>query len=1035
MQILKLFFLSIVFCVANTQLIAQKTVVVQSHQKDIITAENLFDNQKYAAAQKIFISIAENKSYVESERIDASYYTALCAMRLFNSDAEFLLSSFISKFPESPRIYSAYFEMGNFMYREQKYEEAIPWYDKVDIRNFSNKEVAEFFYKKGYSYYKVKQFAKAKPLFREVKDSESIYAENALFYYSYLEYLDKNYSSALPGFESMRDSSMFSTVVPPYICQIYYVYGEYDKLIQYARKIEGVVNPGQIGDVYRVLAGAYYQTLQYDLALPYFEKYMAKAVNPSKSDYYELGYLNYRVGKYKNAIKYFQNVTSENDTLAQSAYYHLGDCYIKTKDKDKARNAFRAAMNYNVFPEINEDASFIHAKLIYELSYAPFNEAITAMQSFIKQYPQSKYNNEANQLLVKIFMSSKNYKDALESLEEITVYTTDLKIAYQQIAYYRGLELFNNHDYEQAITLFDKSLHYGIFDKTIKSFCNYWKAESNYKLKKYVHARELFNDFLLTPGNFDTDEYLRAHYNIAYTYFEEKDYSSAAVWFRKFIDASKNKSTNFYSDAAIRAGDCYYMLKDFSQAVRFYEKAVKSGQFDTEYALYQQAYCEGLVGNHNVKIKLLDTFKSKYPSSAYYDDAVFEQAEAYVTVGNQEQAIKNYNVIIENYSSSPNIKKALIQVAIIVYESGKLDDALIMYKRVVEKYPGSPEAQTAMNMIQNIYRKKSDVNSYFEYVQNLGGYVTIPEAEQDSLTFEVAQEVYLTGDCDKAQPLLKGYVQKFGEGFFVLPVHFYIAECYFNGGYGFEALQDYQFVLDQTQNEFTERSLVRAAQISVEAKQYDKASDYFLALEKIAELKPNLLYARAGLVQCYDELHEYKELVGIAETFVVMEKVSEDEKRWANMKMARAYDSLQDTAKALVKYRTVAIDYTTVEGAEARYRLAEILYKQGLYSESEIEIRKFLEKNTPHQYWLGKAYVLWAEVFIARDELFQARYTLQHVLEHYEVQDDGIIEKTNTLLNYITDIEMKAASVEEAPVNVPMDEENQDLFEKPVENK
>ncbi|MDA3882641.1 MAG: tetratricopeptide repeat protein [Bacteroidales bacterium] len=1024
---MRFLFSTIIFVTICLSSFAQHSKWDIETNKDFIHATELFDQQKYAAAQKIFTELAEKHTDTDVQR-ESFYYMAVCGIRLFNSDAQKLLADFIREYPESPRMFYAYFEMGNYLFREQKYADALEWYSKVDIRNFSNVDIAEYFYKYAYCLYKENKYDEAKPLFKEVKDAQSVYSENALFYYSYLEYVDKNYTIALPGFEHLADSSIFSRVVPPYICQIYYVYEEYDKLIQYARKVEGEVNPKQLGDVYRVLAGAYYKTLQYDQALPYYEKYFKKATHPSVSDYYELGYLYYRAKNYTKAANLFQYVTDKNERLAQNAYYHLGDCYIQTGQKEKARNAFRAAMDYDVFPEITEDATFIHAKLIYELSYAPFNEAIKAMKAFLEKYPDSRYYNQANELLVKIFLSSKNYKDALTSLEKISHLTTDLKIAYQQIAYYRGLELFNNNEYTDAITHFDKSLNYGIFDKTIRSFTVYWKGEAYYRLKKYDYARNLFKDFVLTPGAFNSPEYKRAHYNIGYTFFEEKNYSEAIVWFRKFLDTQSDSKSSYYADACIRTADSYYMVKDFNQAVLYYGKAYQSGAYDSEYALFQEAFCQGLLGNHQAKISLLKTFMEKFPASQYYDDVVFELAEAYVETDQNELAIHNYEIIMQNYTSSIYIKRALLQVALIVYNNGDLDKSLLMYKQVVEHYPGSDEAQTALNMIRNIYRRKTDVNAYFTYVQQLGGYATIPEAEQDSLSFEVAQELYLDGNCDKALPLLKAYIRKFGDGFFVVPAHFYSAECLYASKYDFEALSSYEFVLHKAPNQYVERSLNRLAHIALDAQQYKNAISYLQDLEEKAEQKENLRFARRELITCYNALNEHAQIVKTAQVYLQTEKLSDKDERWAHLHMAHAYDSLADTALAFNQYRILALEYSTVEGAEANYKVAEYLFAQKKYDESEAHIIDFLEKSTPHQYWLGKSYILWARIFIARDELFQARYTLQNVLEHYKNKEDGIIDEVSELLDFVTDKEMEQADEEEESVVIPMGD-NPELFE------
>jgi TolA-binding protein len=157
------------------------------------------------------------------------------------------------------------------------------------------------------------------------------------------------------------------------------------------------------------------------------------------------------------------------------------------------------------------------------------------------------------------------------------------------------------------------------------------------------------------------------------------------------------------------------------------------------------------------------------------------------------------------------------------------------------------------------------------------------------------------------------------------------------------------------------------------------------------------------------------------ENFIVTEKVTENDKRWANMNAAIAYDSLADTTNALVKYRTVALESSTAEGSEAKYRVASILFNQNRYEEAEREILDFLEKSSSHQYWLGKSYILWARIFMARNELFQARYTLQNVLQHYKNQDDGIIAEVNDTLDEITDIEMAQKAQESQSVEIDME--------------
>ena len=62
------------------------------------------------------------------------------------------------------------------------------------------------------------------------------------------------------------------------------------------------------------------------------------------------------------------------------------------------------------------------------------------------------------------------------------------------------------------------------------------------------------------------------------------------------------------------------------------------------------------------------------------------------------------------------------------------------------------------------------------------------------------------------------------------------------------------------------------------------------------------------------------------------------------------------------------------------------------------EVFAFAKRNTPHQYWLAKSFLLLAEGYRQQDDLFQARATLQSILANYEVKDDGIVAEVKAAL-------------------------------------
>src|SRR3990170_6122119 len=121
---------------------AQQNTIYSNRIDDYKLGLELFEKQKYVAAQKNFLKTIESIDNPNSEvAIDAEYYAALCAIELFNSDAEFLMTGFIENHPENHKIKIAYFQMGKYKFRKKKFDEAIEWFQKVDIYNLNNNEL------------------------------------------------------------------------------------------------------------------------------------------------------------------------------------------------------------------------------------------------------------------------------------------------------------------------------------------------------------------------------------------------------------------------------------------------------------------------------------------------------------------------------------------------------------------------------------------------------------------------------------------------------------------------------------------------------------------------------------------------------------------------------------------------------------------------------------------------------------------------------------------------------------------------------
>lgn len=1018
-------------CVLVMAASAQKTRV--HYEDDVLfkDALRLFEKEKYGAAQKGFDEVIDKYSTVRNETHGAAeYYRAVCAIELFNPDAEYFITEFLDAFPESPYAIRARYDMAKFKYRDQIYKEAVYWFGLVNEYDVPKKEKSEYYFKYAYSLFAVEDFASAKPLFKQVMETNNKYRTPALYYYSHLAYLDHNYETAYRGFEELRSEPKFAPIVPYYLTQILYEQKKYDKIIEYAPQFLDSASTKRQPEISRILGEAYYKIGSFDKALPYFEKYDSTATSFTKDDYYSLGYVFYRTGKYEKAAARFEKVTGENDTISQNAFYHLADCYVQMGDKVKARNAFFAATNKPIDKDITEDALFCYAKITYELSYSPFNETIIAFENYIAKYPTSKKIDDAYAFLVKVYMTSKNYKDALTSLEKIKRRNADTDMAYQRVAYFRGLELFNNLDFVEAVILFDKSLVYGMYDKDIRALCHYWKAEAHYREMKYAEASASFSTFILSAGAITKPEYSLAHYNLGYSFFKLKDYGNATIWFRKYTDMKSQENTLEYADACNRVGDCYFMLREFEKANTYYKRSYDKKLIDADYALFQQGFCNGLLKNANKKIEFLEKLLREYPHSSYAADAAYELGQGHISKDEYHLAKPFYQRIVTEFPNSSYVTRSYLQLGLIYFSENNLDESAKVYKKVIQDYPGSPESKSAILGLKNIYITKNRVDEYVAYVESLGEFAKVSVTEQDSLNYLAAEDAYMRADCPMARDLFNKYLNKYPDGIFALNSHYYRSDCYAQEQNYDSAMAGYRFIISKPKNPFTEQTLLYAAKTASKKNDFESAAKYYARLENVAELKSNMLEARQGQMVAYEKLNNHKECIASAERFITTDKVSPEQVRNANFVMGKAYIALHDTVNAFIKFRTLALDVSSREGAQSKFLVSRLLYEQGKYDDAESEVTSFLDAGTSHQFWLGKSYIIWGDIYFAREDFFQAKYTYKSILENYPVKDDGIMAIARERHDAVLKAEELRLNQPKAPLEINFyDSENELLFD------
>lgn len=976
----------------HVQLNAQQTEYFRNVEQDIETGKQLYNQEKYNAAFRQFEKIqsqVEEKSEIYSE---ATFYKAVSALKAGHRAGGKLLDQFIENHPESPYIKRAWYNLGDYQFERRQYPSVLRSYSNIDDSDLSKEEQIKVQYQTGYSHLMMENNEQAAAEFYEIKESNSIYSKPASYYWAHIMYLQGNYESALNGFSKLNGDPTYSKVIPLYVSHIYYKQERFDEVVEYTTSVIDDVDEEHRAELSKIIGDSYFHLREYENAIPYLETYYESPGLKTREDNYLLGYSYYTTEQYEKAAPLLKKASTGKDEMAQNAYYHLADTYIKLDEKENARMAFEAAADLDFNEKIKEDALFSYAKLTYELSYSPFNETIKAFDKYITLYPNSERNAEAYQYLTDVFMVTRNYSDAISTIEKIEVKSPSILRAYQRVTFYRGLELFNNLAYNQAIDYFDLSLENGSYNRELNARALYWKAEALYRVGDYQSSASTYNRFLTTAGAFSLDEYQNAEYNLAYAYFKMEDYEQASNHFRKYINAMEGKRSEKLADAYNRVGDYYFLNTNYALARQNYQQAYDMKIYEPDYALYQIALIQGLQRELQGKINNLERLQAGFPDSEYQDDALYELGRAQERLGRNNEAIQKYKTLIENHPQSNYHRRALLQMGLINYNQGNYSDALTYYKRVAENYPGTPEAQAAMLGIKNSYIELNQVDRYFAYAGSLGSGANITTSEQDSITYMAAERLYMNKESGAAAQLRK-YLKQYPNGSFATNAHFYLAELLYKEDKYSEANEHYTVVATQPENIFTEQALSRASELTFNAEKYKEALALFDKLEAVANSKWNILKAYTGQMRSHFELDNYAKAKEAAEKLKKTDIANEALIREANYISGKSLYLLNQPQAALEPLNAVASDTKLEEGAEAKFLISDIYYNLNQKDKAEKEIMDFIEKGTPYQFWLGKAFLLLADIYIDKGDDFQAKHTLRSVVENYGPENDGVKER------------------------------------------
>jgi len=134
-------------------------------------------------------------------------------------------------------------------------------------------------------------------------------------------------------------------------------------------------------------------------------------------------------------------------------------------------------------------------------------------------------------------------------------------------------------------------------------------------------------------------------------------------------------------------------------------------------------------------------------------------------------------------------------------------------------------------------------------------------------------------------------------------------------------------------------------------------------------------------------LKRYDEAVQEARLLKSDERTGKQQLLQASFILGKSLFEQRNFAEASTELDIVVKQSKNELGAEALYMKALISYENAAYDEAEKLAFDLADKFGAYDYWVAKGFILLADVYVKKNNVFQAKQTLQSIIDNYKGED------------------------------------------------
>jgi tetratricopeptide (TPR) repeat protein len=967
--------------------VGQQTSLPTDPAKTFRQANLFFQSKNFIAAREEFIQylgyLQQQPRESTAEKTQVEYYIAMCSIYTMRPEAEIQAIRFVSEHPESPFAALLKREIGVFYYETGDWVRAIRYLSQAAQTNL------EYTYFLAISHYQVKQFKEALTLFNNLKyESEEEFSMPAAYYAGVMHFKSGMYDEAIADFKLAAKDPTYGPEIPQWISSALMKQGKIAELEQFVEPIlADTTGKYLVTELALILAEKQFANAQYAKAAGNYNiLYKSSPTKFSRNRTFKFAYALSKSGELDRSLTLFKGIAAQEDSVGQQALQVMADMYQsqnKVKERLETLDAI-AALPYN---SVLAENAFIARWEIFK-SQKDWPRIIQE----VKKYQASDSNPVHAELFVDLALFAIQQTQDLAALSHFMLHSpagkAKFQALYQLMMYEKGAQYYAANDQKRAITFLKRSLEYPL-NQEMAWNARYAQAEILARNNKNSDAIKMYMPLLAETskptGSPELSQRIRLSLAQSFTYITM--YDRAQLYFEEYL-ANKVAVTKTPQDFRNTAETAIANGK-IEAGLAYFEQAIALGQAGTDALIERKAavlFNERRYAEANAEYLRIGAL---YPQSPLRDLATFKAHAALFKSQNKllygELIGSLTQKIQQAVSGNPYLAPSLLIRGQTYEITNQWSLALDDYIRIVRQFTADSTSKDALIGASEILKRIGRGEEVFElreiYAKQHG-----EEKGDDEELYDLCRSIFEAGKYRVAVPELVKFMSKY-------PKFEQMAEVNWMLGYGTFQTKDWgnsATYLKRVQPEDKKsEALWLLATLELEQKNSEGAIAYLTASLR-ETITPELrLKATEKLVTLYAQTDQ------LAKADVWVEAMTNpDEKNQLTISLGNAWAQKQDAKKAEVYFMQVVQRDSSDIGAQALIQVALIRSQSGDYKGSTELIKSYFSQEGARFYevadsWVGKAYLLMADNFIALKNGRQAKVILDSILS--SMSDESIL--------------------------------------------